>query len=207
MTVDLWCASGNRAKLREFQLAAGSGIRIHGLPPVPCPENAETFDDNAAAKALCYSRAASKTPPPGLVQPALIFADDSGLAVDALGGEPGVYSARYAGPEADDQSNNALLLEKLRGVAANQRGARFICCIALAREGRLLQTFQAEVEGRILEQPAGSGGFGYDPLFYFPPLEKSFAELSGEQKWRHSHRGQAFRKLLAWLQEHLAGKR
>jgi XTP/dITP diphosphohydrolase len=200
MATQLFCATANQAKLREFRLAAGEGVEISGLPPCDCPEQGLTFEANAISKALCYSRAAGAVTA-GVAQAPLVFADDSGIAVDSLDGAPGIYSARFAGPNASDESNNALLLEKLTGVPQQQRTARFVCSIALVRGSELIQTFSGQVEGRILDQAAGSGGFGYDPLFFYPALGRAFAELTPEQKWKHSHRGQAFRRLLAWLQE------
>jgi XTP/dITP diphosphohydrolase len=123
-----------------------------------------------------------------------VFADDSGLEVDALGGAPGVYSARYAGLPANDQENNRLLLDNLRG--QHSRSGRFVCAIALARGGRILLTSRGTVEGEILEAPRGTEGFGYDPLFYSPETGSSFAEASRQQKFKVSHRGRAFRALL-----------
>jgi XTP/dITP diphosphohydrolase len=198
MRLGLWCATSNAGKLREFQHAAGQDFLLQALPPQPCPEEGRTFEQNAVSKGLCYSRALEGDPT-GASR--LVFADDSGLEVDALGGAPGVWSARFAGPEADDEANNRLLLAQLDGLPASRRTARFVCCIALCRPGLLLRTFHGEARGRILEQPLGSGGFGYDPLFYFPPLEKTFAQLSMEEKGHHSHRGQAFRQMLEWIQQ------
>jgi XTP/dITP diphosphohydrolase len=198
MAVQLFCATGNQAKLREFRLAAGEGIEISGLPPCDCPEEGLTFEENAISKALCYSRATGAVTASADRAP-LVFADDSGIAVDSLNGAPGIYSARFAGPNASDEANNALLLEKLAGVPEHRRTARFVCSIALVRGNELIQIFSGQVEGRILEQPVGSGGFGYDPLFFFPALGRAFAELAPQEKWQYSHRGQAFRRLLAWL--------
>jgi len=196
--VRLLCATANPAKLREFQLAAGERVSIEGMAPVPCPEHGSTFEENACSKALCYSLSIAPPRKEAEDEP-LVFADDSGLAVDVLGGAPGVYSARFAGPDAADEANNALVLEKLRGVSEERRTARFVCVIALAQGDRILRTFRGEAEGRILEAPAGQGGFGYDPLFFFSPLGKTFAELGPKEKWRHSHRGKAFRALIEWL--------
>jgi XTP/dITP diphosphohydrolase len=126
-----------------------------------------------------------------------LFADDSGLEVDALGGAPGVYSARFAGPGATDDANNRLLLEKMRGVG--DRSARFVCVIALADGGRLRETFRGAVEGEILEEPRGPHGFGYDPLFYYPPFGCSFGEAAAERKLTVSHRGAALRALFQRL--------
>ncbi len=205
--LDLFCATANSNKLREFRQAGAEGILVRGLPPCDCPEEGSTFEENAVSKALCYSRCEQLgtreedeqggTEKVG-TEP-LVFADDSGLVVDALGGRPGIYSARFAGPDASDEENNALLLKQLSGVPREKRTARFVCCIALVRGSVLLQAFQGEAEGLILDGPAGSGGFGYDPLFFFPPLGKGFAEIPAETKWKHSHRGAAFRQMLSWL--------
>jgi len=153
--VTIYCATSNPGKLREFQRAAAD-FDIRALPakPEPPEETGATFEENAELKAVYYSRFADGP----------LFADDSGLEVDALGGEPGVHSARYAGPEATDAQNNALLLDRLKS-AANRTG-RFVCVIALAEKGKLIRTFRGAVEGRILDAPRGVGGFGYDPLFY-----------------------------------------
>jgi XTP/dITP diphosphohydrolase len=189
--VIVYCATRNPGKLREFQAAAGEDIEVVSLPGLgdidPPEETGDTFESNAAQKAIYYSRFTSE----------LVFVDDSGLSVDALGGAPGVYSARYAGPEADDEANNRLLLERMRGVSG--RTARFVCVIALARRGESIRTFRAEVEGRLLEEPRGSNGFGYDPLFYYPPFGCGFGEVDRERKQSVSHRGQALRALLTYL--------
>jgi XTP/dITP diphosphohydrolase len=124
-----------------------------------------------------------------------LFADDSGLEVDALGGAPGVYSARFSGPGATDESNNRLLLEKLRGVA--NRAARFVCAIALFEGGERIGVYRGEVAGTILDQSRGSGGFGYDPLFYCPEFGCTFGEATAEQKFSLSHRCRALRQMLA----------
>src|SRR5581483_5996675 len=140
----------------------------------------------------------------------IVSADDSGLEFDALGGAPGVRSARYAADEhnppedagnSDDEANNARLLRALHDVADEYRTARFVCVIAAARNGHTLATFHGKAEGLILRAPRGSNGFGYDPLFYFPELHKTFAELAAEEKARYSHRGAAFRAFLAWEDE------
>jgi len=193
--VILYCATTNAGKLREFRLAAerygGGRIRIEPLPGLQAiaapPETGRSFEENAAAKALYYSSLA----------PGPLFAEDSGLEVEALGGAPGVYSARFAGPDADDEANNRLLLEKLQGVA--DRRARYVCVAALAERGRLVATFRGTVEGRIAEAPRGTGGFGYDPLFYYEPFGATFGEVSAERKMAVSHRGEAMRRLLGWL--------
>ncbi len=152
-------------------------------------ENALTFAENAAGKALHYSRLCEE----------LVLADDSGLIVPALGGAPGVRSARYAGEQATNAQRIEKLLSEMHGKTGTARSARFVCAITLAKRGRALDIVTDHVHGEILEQSRGSGGFGYDPVFYFPALKKTFAELSKEEKNQHSHRGKAFRRLLAAL--------
>ncbi len=187
----LYCATSNPGKLREFRLAARRQVRILVLPGLksilPREETGATFEANAVAKAVHYSAYA----------PGMLFADDSGLEADALGGAPGVLSARFAGPEATDAANNRLLLEMLR--EATDRTARFVCVIAVAEKGRLLGTFRGAVEGHLLRRPRGHNGFGYDPLFYYPPFGSTFAEVEPARKFSVSHRGQALRALVAWL--------
>jgi len=188
----LYCATGNAGKLREFRLAAGHApVEIELAPRYgelpPCVEDGASFEENAILKARYYGR----------VTEGLLFADDSGLEVTALGGAPGVYSARYSGAGATDESNNRLLLENLRGAA--DRSARFVCAIALVEGERLVGVYRGAVEGRILEGPRGGGGFGYDPLFYYAPFECTFGEAGEEQKFAVSHRGQALRAMLDGL--------
>lgn len=188
----LYCATGNRGKLREFRLAAERfGIEVSQLPGLdeipPCVETGSTFEENAVLKARYYGRHA----------PGLLFADDSGLEVDAVDGAPGVVSARYAGPGATDAINNALLIGNMRG--RENRRARFVCMIALANRAELIRTFRGAVEGEILEAPRGSEGFGYDPLFYYPPYGRSFGEASVEEKMAVSHRGQALAALFRFV--------
>ena len=155
-----------------------------GLADIPvCEETGATFEENAVLKAKYY----------GALAPGPLFADDSGLEVDALGGAPGVYSARFAGPDATDDANNQLLLERMRGV--RNRSARFVCVIALVDGGHLEATFRGVVEGEILEEARGANGFGYDPLFFYPPFGCSLGEASAEQKLQVSHRGKALRAL------------
>jgi len=195
--VKLFLASSNPGKLREYQLlAAGAAAAFLELALLPgfeklprFEESAPTFAENAAGKAIHYSRYAD----------APVVADDSGLLVAALGGAPGVHSARYAGLGASDANRIRKLLDEMRGKPTGERGARFICAIALAERERLLALVSDFADGKLLEAPRGDGGFGYDPIFFFPPLGRSFAELSREEKNRHSHRGKAFRKLLEFL--------
>jgi len=129
-----------------------------------------------------------------------VFADDSGLVVPALGGAPGVRSARYAGPGASSEQRISKLLFEMKGLEGGNRNAYFVCVIAAVRDGRAVAVVSEKVDGEILDMPRGSGGFGYDPVFIFPPLGKTFAELRGEEKSEHSHRGKAFRRLLEVLE-------
>jgi XTP/dITP diphosphohydrolase len=161
--------------------------RFDALPSFE--EDSPTFAENAAGKALHYSRLGEGR----------VFADDSGLVVPSLGGAPGVHSARYAGTGATNAERIAKLLGELRGKKDKERAAYFVCAIALAERGRAIAIVTARVDGEILESPRGSGGFGYDPVFYFPPLKKTFAELLPAEKNHISHRGKAFRKLLSSL--------
>ena len=182
----LYCATSNPGKLHEFRLAAPDfDLRPLSLPPPD--EHGETFEENAVEKALSY----------GVHAKGYLFADDSGLEVDALGGAPGVHSARFARPDATDSDNNALLLERLRGI--ENRAARFVCVIALVQDGALVRTFRGAVEGKVIDAPRGSNGFAYDPLFYYEPFGCTFGEASAEQKMRVSHRGQALEKMFTYL--------
>jgi XTP/dITP diphosphohydrolase len=200
-------ATSNPGKLRDFSGAAKPhGIEIAGIPnfaSLPTVvEDGLTFEENARKKAEAYSLAASGE---------IVVADDSGLEVDALNGAPGVHSARYAAPDlfdiqphladanTDDQANNARVLRELKNVPYEKRTGRFVCVLAAARDGETLATFRGVAEGIILKAPRGTNGFGYDPLFYFPQIQKTFAELSAEEKAQYSHRGAAFRQLLKWF--------
>jgi len=199
--VTVFCATSNPGKLREFQLAAVEraahvDVRPMGRDVAPPDETGATFEDNAIEKARYYGRFVE----------GYLFADDSGLEVDALGGAPGVHSARYAGENSTDAANNALLLERLSGVG--DRAARFICVIALVHNGELVRTFRGSVEGRILEAPRGSGGFGYDPLFYheFPNQAGgcTFGEAPIGDKMLVSHRAQALEAMFTFLRDSAA---
>jgi len=196
-------ATSNSGKLRDFAgAAAAHDIEIaalanfSSLPPVV--EDGLTFEANARKKAEFYSR---------YVPGEIVLADDSGLEVDALRGAPGVHSARYAADDpqnaesnTDDEANNARLLRELRNVPAEKRMARFVCVIAAGRDGKTLQIFRGTAEGVILDHPRGANGFGYDPLFYFPQIKRTFAQLTAEEKAKHSHRGAALRKFLEWYE-------
>lgn len=152
-------------------------------------ETAPTFAENSAGKALHYSRFAQ----------GIVLADDSGLVVPALGGAPGVLSARYAGPGASDSDRVQKLLREMQRLEGNTRRARFICVTSLAQDGRALAVVSDSAEGTILKEPRGSDGFGYDPVFYFEELGRTYAEITREQKNELSHRGKAFHKALAFL--------
>jgi XTP/dITP diphosphohydrolase len=197
----IYLASTNPGKLREFSHAAAArGIEVEPLPGIEnlpvCVEDGDTFEANARKKALYYSQWTD----------GMVFADDSGISVDALGSGPGVYSARYAGPEADDEANNQKLLQELDGVPPSDRTAHYACVIALAQRGEILTVVEGRAVGLIQDEPEGTGGFGYDPYFYYPPLKRTFAQLSLEEKFKVSHRGEAFRKLLDYLPSKAGGK-
>jgi XTP/dITP diphosphohydrolase len=204
MPTTIFIASSNAGKLRDFSIAAAeagksASIALEPLPGLsdlpPAPENEDTFEGNARSKAVYYSK---------FVSGGLVLADDSGLEVNALNGAPGVRSARYAEDagieptpgETVDQTNNGFLLANLIGISANQREARYRCVLALARDGNCLLTADGYVDGQILTQPNGTGGFGYDPLFFLPELGLTMAQIDLETKHRLSHRGRAFRAFL-----------
>jgi len=187
----LFLASSNPGKLREYlELALGSGVAIELLPRFgefpSFEESAPTFAENAAGKALHYSRFTDDA----------VLADDSGLVVPALGGAPGVYSARYAGPGATDADRVEKLLGEMRGKVGMERCARFVCVTAVARAGRAIAVVSDLATGVITSEPRGAGGFGYDPVFLFAELGRTYAELTPNEKNAYSHRGKSFRKLL-----------
>ena len=189
--MDLLLATHNADKTREIQRILGAKFAVRDLskhPEISKPlENGKTFEENAILKAIAASRKL----------PSLVIADDSGLEVDALGGAPGIYSARYAGENASDAKNVEKLLRELRArnVADEKRSARFRCVIALARNEKLLGAFEGVVEGNIVDPPRGSGGFGYDPVFQPKEFKQTFAEMPSELKNKISHRAQAIAAL------------
>jgi XTP/dITP diphosphohydrolase len=198
--ITLFAATSNPGKLRDFAVAASThDIVVETIPGriAPPAEDQDSFEGNARDKATYYSR---------FVPGELILADDSGLEVDALDGLPGVRSARYAADAGFcdpvdsglqiDQKNNTFLLQRLADLPQDRRTARYRCALALARDGRCLLTSEGRVEGRILTAPQGTGGFGYDPLFYLPDLGLTMAEIDLETKHALSHRGRAFRAML-----------
>jgi XTP/dITP diphosphohydrolase len=184
-------ATGNPGKVGECSaVLAPAGFTVLGLDALsdtsPIEETGSTFEANARQKAEGYSL---RTPHP-------VLADDSGLEVDALGGEPGVLSARYGGPGLSDPERCSALLEAMTDIPDARRTARFRCVLALAQEGRTLATFAGAVQGIILREPRGANGFGYDPIFFHPPSGRAFAELTRDEKERVSHRGLALRQLV-----------
>ena len=196
-------ATRNIGKTKEIQeLLAGFPVEIKNLQdfgPIPdVEEDGDTFDENAFKKASFAAKV--------LGFPAI--ADDSGLEVAALGGAPGVYSARYAGPDATDEDNIEKLLREMNG--KENRAAAFMCVLSIAVPCGVALTYEGRCEGVITEQRKGNQGFGYDPVFYYPPLKRTFAQLSTEEKNQVSHRGKAllemrdeFDKVLAWIKRHL----
>jgi XTP/dITP diphosphohydrolase len=193
-STDVLLASQNKGKLNEMrELVSGLPLRILGPLELGISESPEetgqTFIENATLKA-CYYAARS-----GL----LTVADDSGLSVDALNGRPGLYSSRFGGDGATDADRNALLLRLLTGVPTERRGARFTCAIVAARQDQVVFSAVETVEGRIADGFSGANGFGYDPLFVYPPYGKTFAEVSREEKARVSHRGKAFARLMRFF--------
>jgi XTP/dITP diphosphohydrolase len=195
MVIELVVATRNRHKTREIRHILGPEFRVRDLGAHPdvseIRESGTSFEENAKFKALAASRQL----------PALVIGDDSGLEVDALGGAPGIYSARYAGPNATDTDKIDKLLRELARVRATEDGrrARFRCVVALARNGNLLGTFEGIVEGRIADEVRGDSGFGYDPIFIPEGLEQTFGELPTEVKNTISHRAKAIRTLAVRL--------
>jgi XTP/dITP diphosphohydrolase len=187
----LFLASSNPGKLAEYlELARGSGVMIELLPRFggfpAFEESAPTFAENSAGKALHYSRFTDGA----------VLADDSGLVVPALGGAPGVHSARYAGPGATDADRVQKLLREMRGKERAERRARFVCVTAVAQAGRAIAVVSDLAHGAITKEPRGAGGFGYDPVFLFEELGCTYAELTRDEKNAYSHRGKSFSKLL-----------
>ena len=191
----LLLATKNPGKVREIGRALeGVPLRLVGLGEVLSGlshrERGKTFSANARSKSLYYSRKWD----------GLTLAEDSGLEIEALGGAPGVRSARFSASKPSDEKNNRKVLRLLRNSTSGDRKARFVCVMVLSRKGRIVKEFRGEVRGRIAQEPRGTSGFGYDPLFYYPPLRRTFAELAPEVKNAVSHRGRAVRRLRAFLQ-------
>ena len=198
--MELLLATQNRGKLQEmrvllaglpFDVVSPADLGIHDSPE----ETGHTFRENAALKAHHYARVTGR----------LAVADDSGLSVDALDGAPGLYSSRFGGEGRSDAERNALLLEKLRDVAPPQRSARFTCAVVVVRDGQTLFEAEESVEGFIADAPAGPAGFGYDPLFFYPPFGATFGSVDPGRKDQVSHRGKAFARLRGFLTDYLVG--
>lgn len=193
--MQLIVATRNAHKTREIEQILGSALAVRDLTAHPeiseITESGTSFEENAKLKAIAVSRKL----------PGLVIADDSGLEIEALGGAPGIHSARYAGTNASDTERIAKLLSRVANVEekSNQRRARFRCVLAVARDGQVLATLEGVVEGKIAERPRGSHGFGYDPIFIPNGFEETFAELPDEVKNNISHRAKAIRKLQAEL--------
>lgn len=207
----IYLATTNPGKVRELNEAAQSfSVDLEALPGMkalpPAIEDGSTFEQNARIKAEYYSR---------FVPSELVLAEDSGLAVDELAGAPGVHSARYAvlleGRRAgvtsathnnsDDEENNRALILQLKSLPAGSHAGKYVCVMAVARDGNTLATFVGEAPGELLTVPRGTGGFGYDPLFLFPALGRTFAELNLQEKRQYSHRGSAFHGFLEWYRK------
>ena len=189
-------ASSNPGKLREYRALAQPASASVDIAFIPIFDSIAVFEEiwptmaeNSAGKALHYSRFAE----------GIVIADDSGLVVPALGGAPGVLSARYAGPEASDEERVQKVLGEMSEMKGEDRRARFVCVVAVAESGKMLGLFSASAEGILLDEPRGRDGFGYDPIFFFPTLGKTYAEISREEKNLYSHRGKAFHKALDFL--------
>jgi XTP/dITP diphosphohydrolase len=195
-TLRLFVASSNPGKLREYRALAQPASASVDIAFIPIFDSIAVFEEiwptmaeNSAGKALHYSRFAE----------GIVIADDSGLVVPALGGAPGVLSARYAGPEASDEERVQKVLGEMSEMKGEDRRARFVCVVAVAESGKMLGLFSASAEGILLDEPRGRDGFGYDPIFFFPTLGKTYAEISREEKNLYSHRGKAFHKALDFL--------
>jgi XTP/dITP diphosphohydrolase len=194
----LLLATTNTGKVREMQ-AFLQELPLHilslaDLPPIEiCEETGVTFLENARSKSIYYSRRWE----------GLTLGEDSGLEVAWLKGAPGVHSARYSAPQPTSQKNIRKVMDLLQGVKTENRQARFVSTMVVSLQGKVLQEIEEDVSGIIAAKPKGSSGFGYDPIFFYPPLNKTFAELSPREKNRVSHRGRALQKLRLFLQEYL----
>ncbi|MCX7974693.1 MAG: XTP/dITP diphosphatase [Candidatus Aminicenantes bacterium] len=193
---ELLIATTNPGKLREIKAALKDlPLKILSLKELgltrQCQEKGNTFRENARAKAIFYSRLTN----------ILTLAEDSGLEIEALNGAPGVRSARFAGPQANDEKNIAKVLSLLKNVPWPKRKARFICYLCLARKGKILKSFKGEVRGWIAEKKRGRRGFGYDPIFFYRPFKRTFGEITAKEKNQISHRGRALRQLRKWFEK------
>lgn len=192
--IPLLVATSNRGKAREIAACLrGLPFRVLSLEDLglraDCPERGATFERNARDKGIHYSRRTGH----------LTLAEDSGLVIAGLEGNPGVRSARFSGPRATDEKNIRKALRLLKGLPPERRRARFVCVMALARDGKVLKVVRGRVRGTIAPAPRGGGGFGYDPIFYYHPLGKTFGEIPSEAKNKVSHRGRALARMTAFL--------
>ena len=199
--IKLLVASTNRGKVREIQASlSGLLLEIQTLTDIPAlspyPEEGRSFSENARGKSLYYSRAGE----------ALILAEDSGLEIAALAGAPGVFSARFSGEAATDETNIEKVLGLMRDVPPEKRQARFVCCAVLSQRERVITEFTGTAEGLITREKRGEAGFGYDPIFFYPPLDKTFGQMLPQEKNSVSHRGKALTGLRAFLERYLAGQ-
>ena len=195
-------ASNNKHKIDEIKaILSDLPIEVRSLKEenidIDVEEDGKTFKENAEKKANEIADFLKRNGESNFI----VLADDSGLEVDYLNGEPGIYSARYSGIHGDDKKNNEKLLKKLKGVPFEKRGASFICYLVLVTSDDKVMSIKGEVRGVILEELSSEGGFGYDPLFYYEPLEKTFSEIAGSEKNRVSHRGKALEKLKENIKE------
>jgi len=194
--IRLLLATTNKGKARELRRGLGSApVKVITLDDLGVaaefPETGSTFAENARGKSQFYS----------LLTGLPTLADDSGLEIEALGGAPGVYSARFSDPGATDARNIRKVLRALIGIPASERGARFVCSMALSHEGRILKSTRGTVRGRIILAPRGTAGFGYDPIFFYRPFGRTFGELSDDEKQSISHRGRALRLMIAFIEQ------
>lgn len=199
---ELLLATTNPGKLREIKaylsdiflcIFSLSNLKIEDI----FPENGKTFKENALRKSLFYSKKWD----------GLTLAEDSGIEIDALNAKPGVRSARFSGPRATDESNIKKVLNLMKGISPENRKARFVSCMVLAQKGKIIKEIQEYVEGFIMSEPTGKLGFGYDPIFYYPPFKKTFAEVLPSEKNKASHRGRALKRLKIFLRKYLQNKK
>lgn len=188
-------ATGNAGKMREIrEILADLDVEVLSMKEagvfVDVEENGKSYEENALLKARAVAKRTD----------AIVLADDSGLEIDALGGEPGIYSSRYLGEDTPYSEKNATILKRMEGVSGEQRSARFVCAIAAIFPDGEEVTMRAAIEGEIAKEPAGEGGFGYDPIFYFPEFGKTTAQMTAEEKNQVSHRGKALEKMKEVLQ-------
>lgn len=191
-------ATSNEGKMKEFRkLLACENIEVLSMKEagidIDIEENGTTFEENASIKAKTVCAAANT----------ICLADDSGLVIDYLGGEPGIYSARYLGHDTPYEEKNRIIIDRLKGVEEEKRTARFVCAVAAAFPNGTVMTVTDTMEGRIADEPAGCGGFGYDPIFFFPPKGITSAEMAPDEKNAVSHRGKALRRMIAFLREEI----